>query len=221
MGYLHWLAWEVVGVAQINRSWMTWNLILAFIPAVLAVPLLWRPHRRTGGWWLGIVVFALFLPNAPYVLTDLIHLRADAGRAESDGVVVFGVLPLYGLFVLLGMSSYVFCVEGIVREATSVRPRLPRWMVEVPVHALCALGIVLGRIARLNSWDTITRPVGTAETVFATLTWRGAPIAFLTVFLAVWVSYLVLRTLAVALWSWASRWVDRLGRFRRSAEPAA
>ena len=209
MGYLHWLAAEVYAVAQINRGWMTWNLILAFIPAVLAVPLLWRPHARTPGWWVGIGAFLLFLPNAPYVLTDLIHLRLDAARAASDGVLVFGVLPLYATFVVLGMSSYLFCVEGVVREVRTTRPEVQRRTVELPIHALCALGIVLGRIARLNSWDTIVQPTSTVESVFATLAWRGAPLAFAAVFVAVWLSYAVLRAVALALGAWVTRWVRR------------
>lgn len=217
MSYTRWLAGEILDVGRINRYWMTWNLILAFVPAVLAIPLLWRPHRRTAGWWAGIVVFALFLPNAPYVLTDLIHLRLDAARAASDGVLVFGVLPIYGVFVLLGMASYLFCVEGIVREVRSARPGTPRSGIELPVHALCSLGIVLGRIARLNSWDTITRPAGTVETVFATLTWRGAPFAFLAVFIAVWCSYTVLRALVHATGTWGIRWAERLGLLPRPA----
>ena len=53
------------------------------------------------------------------------------------------------------------------------------------VFLALALGIVLGRIARLNSWDTVTAPAGTVERVFATLTWRGAPVAFVAVFVAV------------------------------------
>lgn len=216
MGYLRWLIGEVYGVVQINGGWMAWNLILAFVPAVLSIPLLWRPHRRSAGWWAGIVVFVLFLPNAPYVVTDLIHIRFNAGLAESDAVVVAGVLPLFATFILLGMGSYLFCMQAIVREVRAVRPEVQRWMVEIPVHALCALGIVLGRIARLNTWDTITKPVGTAETVFATLTWRGAPAAFLAVFLAIWLSYTVIRVLVVATGAWGLDVVDRFGR-RRTA----
>lgn len=221
VGYLRWLAAEVFAVAQINRFWMTWNLILAFVPACLALPLLWLPHRRTGWWWTGIVVFALFLPNAPYVLTDLIHLRADASRVPSDAVLVFGVLPIYGLFVLLGMGSYLFCVQGIVREVDAVRPGIRRSLVELPVHALCSLGIVLGRMARLNSWDTITQPVGTAETVFSTLSWGGAPAAFVAVFVAVWFSFTVLRTLVVAVLAWGHGWASRFGWVAAPTEPSA
>ena len=200
---------------------MAWNLILAFIPAGLAIILFWRPHRRSVGWWIGVGVFALFLPNAPYVLTDLIHLRTDAAAAVSDGVVVFGVLPLYGLFVLLGMTSYVFCVEMILREVRTSRPDVARWAVELPVHALVSLGIVLGRIARLNSWDTITHPRGTAESVFATLSWRGAPFAFGAIFVAVFISYTVLRALYVAAFTWVGRWTARLRGNRSAASSAA
>ena len=211
VGYAHWLAGQVLDVARVNRFWMTWNLILAFIPAGLAVVLFWRPHVRTVMWWFGVGCFALFLPNAPYVLTDLIHLRWDAARSASDGVLVFGVLPLYGLFVTLGMTSYVFCVALIVREVRTVRTSVARWQVELPVHALCSLGIVLGRITRLNSWDTITQPRGTLESIFATLTWRGAPFAFAAVFIAVFASYTVFRALLVAGASWGGGWARRLG----------
>ncbi|HWJ62843.1 MAG TPA: DUF1361 domain-containing protein [Acidimicrobiales bacterium] len=115
------------------------------------------------------------------------------------------------------MSAYLFCIEGLVREVRSVRPATPRWAVDLPVHALCSLGIVLGRIARLNSWDTITGPVGTIETVFATLTWRGAPAAFVAIFLAVGVSTTVLRTLVRA----TATWVDDLATLARTADAAA
>lgn len=211
VGYAHWLAGQVLDIVRINRFWMTWNLILAFIPAVLAAVLFWRPHTRTLGWWAGVVAFALFLPNAPYVLTDLIHLRSDAARSASDGVLVFGVLPLYGMFVALGLTSYVCCVELVVREVRTTRPDTGRWTIELPVHALCSLGIVLGRISRLNSWDTITHPRGTAETVFTTLTWRGAPFAFAAIFVAVFVAYTVTRALLVALITWGGRWAPRVG----------
>lgn len=216
VAYLQSLLGGIADVMRIHRPWMTWNLTLAMVPAALAVALLARPHRRTVTWWAGIAVFVVFLPNAPYVVTDLIHLRGHAAAAASDGVLVFGVLPLYAGFVLTGFLAYLVCTELVAREVRSVRPTTRRWVVEVALHALCALGIVLGRIARLNSWDTIARPVGTIEEIFTTLTWRGAPAAFLAIFVAVAVTHLVLRTLVVAA-------VDavRDARRRRSGGTAA
>ena len=194
---------------RLQFRFIIWNLILAWIPLCCAL-LASRARGR-----LALLALAstwlLFFPNAPYVLTDLIHLRGDAARSASDGVLVFGVLPLYGLFVALGMTSYVFCMELIVREVRTTRPDTARWAVELPVHALCSLGIVLGRISRLNSWDTITHPRGTVETVFTTLTWRGAPFAFAAIFVAVFAAYTVMRALLVALLRWGGRWGERFG----------
>lgn len=195
-----WLLDQVLDVVRSNRSWMTWNLVLAAVPATLAMPLLWRPHRRTLRWWLGVGVFVLFLPNAPYVLTDLIHLRSDIAETDGGSVVVFGVLPLYAAFIVAGFTSYLLCLALIVREVRSVRPAAPRLPIELTVHAICAVGIVLGRVARLNSWDTVQEPRWTAETVFNTLAWRGAPFALSTVFLAITVTSLALRALAGAAW---------------------
>jgi uncharacterized membrane protein len=198
VAYLQFLAHEILDVVRSNRFWMTWNLILAVIPAGLALALFARPHRRTAVWWFGVAVFVAFLPNAPYVVTDLIHLRGDAADAASDGVLVFGVLPLYAAFVTAGFLAYLVCTELVAREVRAARPAVRRWTVDLAVHLVCALGIVLGRIARLNSWDTITEPVGTAERIFTTLTWRGAPAAFVAIFVAVALTHLVLRTLVVA-----------------------
>ncbi|WP_426570717.1 DUF1361 domain-containing protein [Aquihabitans sp. McL0605] len=210
MSYVHGLAGQVLEIARGNASWMTWNLMLASIPAGLALVLFWQSHRRTAGWWLGVGAFALFLPNAPYLLTDLIHLRSDAAAATSNGALMFGVLPMYAAFVLLGMGSYVLCTELIVREVTDVRPGVARVRVELPVHLLCSIGIVLGRINRLNSWDTITRPRGTVASVLEALTWRGTPFAIAIAFIAVLTSFTILRALIVAADSWGRDWMARV-----------
>lgn len=198
MEHAAWALDQIGDVVRIHRHWMGWNLLLAFIPAGLALLLLARPHRRTLGWWIGIGVFALFLPNAPYVITDLVHLREMAAPVTTLAFLV-AVLPVMAVFITLGYLSYVFCLELIVREVRSVRATVPRWAVELPVHAICALGIVLGRITRLNSWDTATHPRWTAERVLETLTWRGAPFAFASIFLATLLTYTVVRLMVVAI----------------------
>jgi uncharacterized membrane protein len=90
-----------------------------------------------------------------------------------------------------------------------VRPDAPRWSIELPVHLVCSLGIVLGRITRLNSWDTVTTPRWTAERIFNTLTWEGAPLALVAIFVAVLVTTTVLRILWDAVWRWWQRLTRR------------
>jgi len=209
-----WLAHEILGVIRDNRFWMTWNLLLALVPAVLGVLLLWRPHRRTPLWWLGIGAFVLFLPNAPYVLTDVVHLPGDITFANSRSVVLFGVLPLYAAFMWLGVSSYVLCLELVVREVHTAHPTVSRRAVEIPIHALCALGIVLGRVARVNSWDTVQDPRWTAAKTFNALSWDGAPFAWFGTFVCIWVA----TTLVRGVYRLAFEWGDRM---RARLSPAA
>ncbi|MSO78995.1 MAG: DUF1361 domain-containing protein [Acidimicrobiia bacterium] len=72
-----------------NGPWMVWNSLLACIPLAFAVFLFTGPRTtRRPPWWVGLAIFVAFLPNGPYVITDLIHLNRDnAARAlRSDGV---------------------------------------------------------------------------------------------------------------------------------------
>jgi uncharacterized membrane protein len=187
-------------VARNNHDWVAWNLLLALVPALLAVVLFARRRTAHGPlWWAGVAAFVLFLPNAPYVVTDLVHLRGDAIAAPSDAVVLAGVLPMYALFVAGGFLAYVVAVDLLRSEVRRRRPALDGPWLELGVHALCSLGIVLGRIARLNSWEVATEPVGTLERTLTTLTWRGAPVAFVCIFAAVVLTHAVVRTLTLAL----------------------
>ena len=187
-------------VARDNGDWITWNLTLALVPAVLAVVLFGRARLRRGvAWWLGVAAFVLFLPNAPYVVTDLVHLRGDVLATRSDVVLLAGVLPMYAAFVVAGFLAYVVSLDLLRVEVRRHRAALVSPWFDLGAHALCSLGIVLGRLARLNSWDVATEPVGTLERAVTTLSWRGAPFAFVCVFLAVTLTHAVVRTLTVAL----------------------
>ena len=186
-------------VARRDHLWMGWNLTLAFIPAVVAVAVFRSRAPRGAGWWLGAGLALLFLPNAPYVLTDLVHLRGDVAAAGTDGAVVGAVLPVYAAFIGAGFVAYAVAVTEFGRFLG--RSGLARWRpaAEVGLHALCAVGILLGRLARLNSWEPVTQPHSSAERIVTTLTWRGAPGAVLVLFVATWVGFALTRGVGRAL----------------------
>ncbi len=207
---------EVVGR---NGFWMTWNLLLALFPAVLAPAVFRHRGTRTAAWWAGAALVLLFLPNAPYVITDLVHLRGDVLLADTNMAVVYAVLPVYGAFVVAGFASYAVVLSEMRRYLAA--GGLARWAlpVEVVLHALCAVGVVLGRVARLNSWEPVTEPHSTAERILLTLSWRWAPVAIAATFVTIWACHALFRTVARATWSVTSdvaggarsaleRWVD-------------
>lgn len=150
-----------------NAWWMAWNLALAVVPLVLSVVLFRGARRHTAVWWLGAAAFLVFLPNAPYVLTDLVHLPGDV-RAHPDRVVLLGVLPQYGAFLAAGLLAYVVAVRNVVLHLRGLGwPRPARAAAELSLHGLCAVGIAIGRFARFNSWDVVLRPGDVAQSLLA------------------------------------------------------
>jgi uncharacterized membrane protein len=181
--------------ARHDGTWMGWNLLLALVPAVLAALVFRHRGERTAAWWLGAGLFLLFLPNAPYVVTDLIHLRWSVLAAPNDAAVVTGVLPVYAVFVGLGLLSYTFCLMQLgsyLDRAGLAARRLP---IELGVHLLVAVGVVLGRFTRLNSWEPVTEPHTTLERIVLTLSARWAVPAVAVLFVVVLVGHVVTRAL--------------------------
>jgi uncharacterized membrane protein len=138
--------------------WMGWNLLLAFVPLAIGAILFRAGTRRTVGWWLGLGLFVAFLPNAPYVMSDLVHLPADVSAASSMKVVLFGLLPLYACYILAGLQAYVLSL-GLLRKYMRTTG-IGRYVVAVDVvAAFCAaVGVFLGRVDRVNSWDPLLHP---------------------------------------------------------------
>ncbi len=134
--------------------WLRVNLPLAVAPAAGAAVLArWRGRRRWP-WWAGVVVVFLLLPNAPYTISDLKHLHDQMLWAPTRDAAEFGVLPIYLLLALAGVLSYSYTLHLLRRELLARRWSLHRRAAaECLVHGACAVGVLLGRIPRLNSWD--------------------------------------------------------------------
>jgi uncharacterized membrane protein len=202
MAWLRVLVDDVGGIAWGNRWWMTWNSVLALAPAVLAVILFRHPGRRGVVWGAGVFAFVLLLPNAPYVLTDLVHLRGDVAQAGTDATVYAGVLPLYGGFIALGFGAYALSLREVGGFLARTGRRHRIGATELALHGLCAVGVLLGRVARLNSWDTIVEPDSTVARALDTLTWRGSPIVLLVLFAVIWLGHAATRVLTSAAAAW-------------------
>jgi uncharacterized membrane protein len=135
-------------------GFLVWNLFLAWIPFVLALAFYDGYRRRRSALTLAALGLSwlLFLPNAPYIVTDLVHLgRVSGAPLWYDGAMI-AACAATGL--LLGLCS-LFLVHAV---ALRVLGPLLGWLMLVPVLGLCSAGVLVGRFARLNSWDVVTRP---------------------------------------------------------------
>lgn len=120
-------------------------------------------------WWIGCLVFILFLPNAAYVLTDIVHFVIDARKGYPMGTVVVILLPQYLLFITTGFQAYV---ASLMNVGFFLNKRgLTGWIcwIELSFHGLTAIGVYLGRFSRFNSWDVLTAPIPLIQTLFESL----------------------------------------------------
>jgi uncharacterized membrane protein len=199
-------------VLRRDAWWMTWNLLLAWIPVGLAVLLFWNrgPGRRSLGWWTGLALFVLFLPNAPYVMTDLVHLRHDVFAVKGDLAVVTVVVPVYGTFIAAGMLAYYLALRLLGDHLDRIG--LGRWRASafVAIHAVCAVGVFLGRVTRLNSWEPVVQPHDVLQRAVVGLTWQWAPFFVTATFVVTWAAHFATRAVAEAAWQTAVRLVRTL-----------
>jgi uncharacterized membrane protein len=149
------------GFEAFNRhsGWIIWNLFLAFIPLALSF---WLYRRRTNSrsilWWVAFLTFLAFLPNAPYLLTDIIHLIRATRSGYSAFIITLIFIPLHLFAILAGFEAYVIAVMN--QSSYLRRQGAGRFVIwsELLTHLLCAIGVFMGRFRRFNSWDLVTDP---------------------------------------------------------------
>ncbi len=184
-----------------DHPWLLVNTVLAWVPAAMAVLLFTfgRDARRGFVWWCGAVVFVLFLPNAPYVVTDLVHLRSDV--SATQGPVVTRVLPVYLAFITSGFLAYYLALLQVRRYLVhhGLRARVPA--VVLGLHLGVAFGIFLGRWSRLNSWEPVVHPRDALERVLLALSWSDAPLLIAVVFVVTAAGHFVTRAVVETAWT--------------------
>ncbi|HBD94570.1 MAG: hypothetical protein A2015_14320 [Spirochaetes bacterium GWF1_31_7] len=147
-------------------DWMGFNLFLAFVPLVISFIVfnkgLWEGNLIVKPFlYILTAVFFLFLPNAPYTISDIIHLVRQIKEYryfKIDDVFITTVLiPQFMVFIFLGFSCYVisfqkflfFLNESGVKHKNIV-------FIKVIVPLFMSVGIFLGRVYRYSTWDIVT-----------------------------------------------------------------
>ena len=134
---------------------LVWNLLLAWIPFALAIYVYdaWRQGARGLLVWVAGALWLVFFPNAPYLVTDLIHAN-DFSLSPAGAIAVVALIAAVPAGLVLGFSSLLL-VERSMRERFGPRVALG---ISVTSLAAACVGIYLGRVLRLNSWDLLSRP---------------------------------------------------------------
>jgi uncharacterized membrane protein len=132
---------------------LLWNLTLAWIPLVVAL-VVYDCYRRGAGLLVlspAIALWLIFLPNAPYIVTDFIHLEPRGIPLWYDGALLSAFAQTG---VLLGFVS-LYLIHAVVRDRFGV---LAGWLFALGALPLTSAGMYVGRFLQWNSWDLLVRP---------------------------------------------------------------
>jgi Predicted membrane protein len=170
--------WIIFG-GNIDKLFMVWNVILAWVPLELTtlictikvknssyklikytVPLLW-------------VLWLIFYPNAPYIITDFIHISTNDYYMLNPNYIPYSTQPrilfndnigiwidfiniAIGVWIgyMLGFIS-LYINQELVKEKYN---KIISFVFVAVVQLLSGFAIYIGRFSRWNSWDLIANP---------------------------------------------------------------
>lgn len=134
---------------------LSWNIALAWFP--LGIVLILRDLLRTKalGEWITaptLLVWLAFLPNAPYIITDLFHIQH-----VQQPLLWFDTMTIF-LFAMTGLLAGLYATWLVHQLVVQRVGTWLGWALMLSCQGLSGFGIYLGRWVRLNSWDIITIP---------------------------------------------------------------
>ena len=140
-----------------NYLFLVWNLFLAYVPLLIQQLSLKHVKPKSWGQLSLMLVWLLFLPNAPYIVSDLIHPFYGVIEARVVG------LPLGFLSVMsaaiLGLLWYLRSLSYFDHQLNlmGLNVQLRRGAIAL-VSLATGCGVWMGRSLRLNTWDVVTKP---------------------------------------------------------------
>ena len=157
---------RVVSTGSFCFCFLVWNLFLAWLPFRTSTIL--KPGTSPVPGTLICAMTILFLPNAPYIVTDLFHLKQDLlAPLWMDTVLIFS-------FALAGLWYWALAVKNLFAYLGCFQLRKSLvTLIRISVVVLSAYGIYLGRYLRFNSWDVLTDPGSLAEALFRSVVCYG------------------------------------------------
>lgn len=146
-------------------NFLVLNTFLAYIPIELSFHIGIAKPRNALLFWLIVIVWLLFYPNTPYLLTDLFHLSLLEPYGANGLLRLNAVMWLkFSLLLVSTTFSTLLGLWGLERvaEAISARLRLNhtifKQLLIVGLTFITSIGIFIGRFLRIHTIYLILTP---------------------------------------------------------------
>lgn len=140
------------------------NLFHGFVPLFIAW-LLQHFYERLSGWlfWLITLVWVLYYPNSPYMISDLKHVGQSPEAVQNyDDLIVFAFAILSAFYGFLSLKI----MYRLFRKRRG--PRFANLAIWATLLLSC-LGFYMGRVLLLFSADFFKHPLEVIKQVWAHL----------------------------------------------------
>ncbi|CAH8292792.1 putative membrane protein [Mariniflexile fucanivorans] len=141
---------------KLNHSFfylfLVWNLFLAIVPFGITTYLRSKTNIKKIKLVLYFGAWLLFLPNAPYIITDLIHLRLSADSYLWLDILVVTSFACNGLLLF-----YLSMIDMKNILKTYINKTALHYLL-ITVLFASSFGVYLGRFLRYNSWEILSNP---------------------------------------------------------------
>ncbi len=142
---------RIILTGHLYYIFYVWNLFLAVIPVIVSRSLFVQEKLNAKA-VLKLLCWLLFLPNAPYIITDIFHFKERVPVPKWADLLLVTSAAWNGL--ILGIVSLLQVETFLLRHFAK-----PKVNVVISFTLLLsAFGIYLGRFLRFNSWDVFTKP---------------------------------------------------------------
>lgn len=140
-------------------DFMSFNVFLAYIPVEIGFQLPRFNDRRALAFWVSLVVWLLFYPNTPYVMTDLFHLSWLRPHTNINGILKSDpyIWLIFAVMIICATGCLFFGLLSLDQVShqlsTLVFPDHPQtkycWI--ILFSFISSIGIYIGRFLRLHS----------------------------------------------------------------------
>jgi len=153
------IACRMVLTHSFTYGFYYWNLLLAVIPLVSSAFLDPDSSILSVRNLCCLVTWFFFLPNAPYLITDMIHFQERPP------------MPVYVDEIIVYSAAW----NGVLMAYASIM-RVERWLLTryatrpvnislVGIFLLTGFGVYLGRYLRWNTWDILVHPLALGKDI--------------------------------------------------------
>lgn len=157
------MSFSINGYGILN---VIWNLFLLLIPFFLCLGLI-RLWQKTNYNRLSTKIFAVFLsclwlgmiPNSAYVITDVRHIVGFCPVNDNNICIenAWHILFFFS-YALIGFVSFIYFINQMKYLINEIFGRKLAKIYIFAIIPLMSLGVLLGLVNRLNTWNLITNP---------------------------------------------------------------